>query len=42
MQTTMAQLFRVLVVSSALYVPMAHAAEPDAPAAADATATPAT
>ena len=41
MQTTMAQLFRVLVVSSALCVPMAHAAEPDAPPAADATATPA-
>ena len=42
MQTMMAQLFRVLVVSSALCVPMAHAAEPDAPPAADATATPAT
>ena len=41
MQTTMAQLFRVMVVSSALYVSISHAAEPDAPPTADATQTPA-
>src|SRR5678815_3821159 len=41
MQTTMAQLFRVMVVSSALYVAISHAAEPDAPPAPDATPTPA-